>query len=62
MEKLICFLDKGWSKLSGTAGPVSLTAGAAYAPKQQAIGKWYDNGASAARGVYDHPGAKSDNL
>ncbi|MEK9210858.1 TorF family putative porin [Sphingomonas sp. 2378] len=49
-------------KLSGTTGPVSLTAGAAYAPKQQAIGKWYDNGASAAAGVYDHPGAKSDNL
>lgn len=49
-------------KLSGTTGPVSLTAGAAYAPKQQAIGKWYNNGASAATGVYDHPGAKSDNL
>jgi uncharacterized protein (TIGR02001 family) len=49
-------------KLSGTAGPASLTAGVAYAPKQQAIGRWYDNGAAAARGVYDHPGDKDDNL
>lgn len=53
---------ESFAKLSGTAGPVSLTAGVAYAPKQQAIGKWYDNGASAAAGIYDHPGAKSDNL
>lgn len=53
---------ESYVKLSGTTGPVSLTAGAAYAPKQQAIGKWYNNGASAAAGVYDHPGAKSDNL
>jgi hypothetical protein len=51
-----------FAKLSGTTGPVSLTAGVAYAPKQQAIGKWYNNGASAAAGVYDRPGAKSDNL
>ena len=49
-------------KLAGTAGPATLTAGAAYAPKQQAIGKWYDTGAAAAAGVYDHPGAKDDNL
>lgn len=49
-------------KLSGIAGPAALTAGVAYAPKQQAIGKWYNNGASAAAGVYDHPGAKDDNL
>ena len=49
-------------KLTGTAGPATLTAGAAYAPKQQAIGKWYDTGAAAAAGVYDHPGAKDDNL
>ncbi|MGR6329186.1 TorF family putative porin [Sphingomonas sp. XXL09] len=51
-----------YAKLSGTIGPASLLAGVAYAPKQQAIGKWYDTGASAAAGVYDHPGAKGDNL
>jgi len=51
-----------YAQLSGTTGPVSLTAGVAYAPRQQAIGKWYNNGTSAAAGVYDHPGAKSDNL
>lgn len=49
-------------KLSGTAGPVTLLAGVAYAPKQQALGKWYDTGADAAAGVYNHPGAKADNL
>jgi len=51
-----------YAKLSGTIGPASLLAGVAYAPKQRAIGKWYDGGASAAAGVYDHPGAKGDNL
>ncbi len=51
-----------YAKLSGTAGPATLTAGVAYAPKQQAIGKWYDTGADAAAGVYNHPGAKDDNL
>ncbi len=49
-------------KLSGTTGPVTLTAAAAYAPKQQAIGKWYATGADAAAGVYTRPGAKDDNL
>lgn len=51
-----------YAKLTGTTGPATLTAGVAYAPKQQAIGKWYDSGADAARGVYDYPGAKDDNL
>ena len=51
-----------YAKLTGTAGPATLTAGVAYAPRQQAIGKWYDSGAAAAAGVYDHPGAKDDNL
>jgi uncharacterized protein (TIGR02001 family) len=51
-----------YAKLTGTAGPATLTAGVAYAPKQQALGRWYDGGASAAAGVYDHPGAKDDNL
>ena len=49
-------------KLTGTAGPATLTAGAAYAPRQQAIGKWYDTGADAANGVYTNAGAKDDNL
>lgn len=29
-----------YAKLSGTAGPVSLLAGVAYAPQQQALGNW----------------------
>ncbi|HEX8387929.1 MAG TPA: TorF family putative porin [Sphingomonas sp.] len=49
-------------KLSGTAGPLSLTAGVAYAPKQQALGNYYFNGASAAAGVYDDEGDRNDNL
>lgn len=49
-------------KLSGTVGPASLTAGVAYAPKQEALGKWYNSGASAVAGVYDNPGDKKDNL
>ena len=51
-----------YAKLSGTAGPVNLTAGVAYAPKQQALGPWYSNGTSAANGVYDRVNAKDDNL
>lgn len=49
-------------KVSGTMGPAALTVGAAYAPKQEALGAWYFNGASAAEGTYDDPGAKGDNL
>ncbi len=49
-------------KLTGTAGPATLTAGVAYAPRQQAIGRWYRTGADAAAGVYTSPGAKDDNL
>ena len=51
-----------FAKLSGTIGPVNLLAGVAYAPKQQALGKWYNSGASAQTGVYDNPGKKNDNL
>ena len=51
-----------YAKLSGTLGPASLTAGVAYAPKQEALGSWYLNGTSAASGVYDRPGDKNDNL
>ena len=49
-------------KLSGTLGPASLTAGVAYAPKQEALGAWFSNGTLAAAGVYDNPGDKNDNL
>ena len=51
-----------YAKLTGTAGPATLTAGVAYAPRQQAIGRWYSTGADAAAGVYNRPGAKDDNL
>ncbi len=51
-----------YAKLTGTAGPATLTAGVAYAPKQQAIGKWYNTGADAAAGVYNDPSDKDDNL
>ncbi|MCC2981035.1 TorF family putative porin [Sphingomonas sp. IC4-52] len=49
-------------KLTGIAGPATLTAGVAYAPKQQALGRWYRTGADAAAGTYTDPGAKDDNL
>lgn len=49
-------------KLSGTAGPVNLTAGVAYAPKQEALGPWSSTGAIAVTVPYDNPGAKDDNL
>lgn len=51
-----------YAKLSGTTGPLSLTAGVAYAPKQEALGAWYATGADAAAGVYTNPGDKNDNL
>jgi uncharacterized protein (TIGR02001 family) len=49
-------------KLSSTVGPANVTAGVAYAPKQQALGRWYNSGASAQTGVYDNPGVGDDNL
>ncbi|MFC3579567.1 TorF family putative porin [Sphingomonas hylomeconis] len=53
-------------KLSGTIGPVSLLAGVAYAPKQEALGNWSFTGANAqavlAGGAYDNAGDKEDNL
>lgn len=51
-----------YARLNGTAGAATLTAGVAYAPKQQAIGRWYNTGTDAAIGAYNHPGAKDDNL
>lgn len=49
-------------KLSGTAGPVSLLAGVAYAPKQQSLGAWYFTGAAYQTGIPDDEFAKDDNL
>jgi hypothetical protein len=49
-------------KLSGTAGPVSLTAGVAYAPRQQALGRVYRTGAEFVAGTAFDPGDKEDNL
>jgi len=49
-------------KLSDKTGPATLTAGVAYAPRQQALGRWYLTGAHAAAGSYDAPGTKDDNL
>ena len=48
-------------KVGTTLGPVSALVGVAYAPKQEALGSWYLNGASAASGVYDKPGDKAAN-
>jgi hypothetical protein len=49
-------------KVSGTVGPATLLVGVAYAPQQQALGKWYNSGTSYGNGVPDKPFAKSDNL
>lgn len=49
-------------KVSGTAGPVNLLGGVAYAPKQEALGRWYLTGASYGTGVPDAAGDKEDNL
>ncbi|HEX7858564.1 MAG TPA: TorF family putative porin [Sphingobium sp.] len=55
-------------KLSGTLGPVSATAGVAYAPKQKSLGAWYVSGESFSNNFVpdhetpDNPGAKGDNL
>lgn len=51
-----------YAKLSGTIGPATLLAGVAYAPPQQALGRWYAGGADAATGVYTDPGDTKDNL
>lgn len=51
-------------KLSGTVGPATLTAGVAYAPKQEALGRVYPNAASQdpTSGIPTFPGDKEDNL
>ncbi|EJU10480.1 MULTISPECIES: TorF family putative porin [Sphingomonadaceae] len=49
-------------KVSGSVGPANLLVGAAYAPKQEALGRWYLDADSYATGIPDAPGAKSDNF
>lgn len=49
-------------KLSGDLGPARVLVGAAYAPRQEALGRVYDSGTSYAAGIPDNPGAKSDNV
>lgn len=49
-------------KLSSQLGPVKGLVGVAYAPKQQALGKWYNDAFSYAGGTPDNPGKKNDNL
>ena len=45
-------------KVSGTAGPAAVLVGVAYAPKQQALGQWYDSAADTTPNI----GAKADNF
>ena len=49
-------------KVTGAVGPASLTAGVAYAPKQQALGRVYRTGAEFVAGTPFDPGDKEDNL
>lgn len=49
-------------KLSSQMGPVKGLLGVAYAPKQEALGKFYNNADSYALGIPDNPGDKEDNL
>ena len=60
---------EAYAKISGTAGPVALTAGVAFAPKQEALGGWYDEnrlgltaGQAALAGTYTNEGDKNSNL
>ena len=50
-----------FGKLSGTIGPLSLTAGVNYAPKQTSLGRFYPNAAAAAAGTPVTP-RRNDNL
>jgi uncharacterized protein (TIGR02001 family) len=51
-----------YASVSGDAGPISLTAGVAYAPSQEALGKVFLTGLAAAADFPDNPGDKEDNL
>lgn len=49
-------------KLSGDVGPASILVGVAYAPKQKALGRVYDDATAFNLGLPDTPGKKSDNV
>jgi hypothetical protein len=49
-------------KLSGGSGPLLLTAGIAFAPKQEALGRWYRTGAEFSTGIPSGSGDAEDNL
>lgn len=51
-----------YAKLSGDIGPLTLAAGVAYAPEQEALGKVFLTGAAATAGLPDNPGDNEDNL
>ncbi|MCX9147314.1 TorF family putative porin [Erythrobacter sp. WG] len=51
-----------YAKLSGAVGPVSLTAGVAYAPPQEALGNVYPTGARFVAGRPRKPGDTEPNL
>lgn len=51
-----------YARVSGQVGPVTLTAGVAYAPQQEALGNVFFTGAAAAAGLPDDTGDKEDNL
>jgi hypothetical protein len=51
-----------YGRLSSATGPLSLTAGIAYAPPQQALGTVFETGAGAQAGLADRPDDKDDNL
>ncbi len=51
-----------FARLSGSTGPLSLTAGIAYAPAQRALGNVYPSGVAAQAGIPARPNDKKDNL
>jgi uncharacterized protein (TIGR02001 family) len=51
-----------YAKLSGTLGPVSLTAGVNYAPPQESLGRWYATGAQYVAGRPRKVGDTEPNL
>lgn len=49
-------------KVSGSYGPVSMLVGVAYAPPQEALGRWYYTADAYQNGLPDDPGDKEDNF
>ena len=51
-----------YATLSGSVGPIDLSAGAAYAPSQEALGNVFPDAPSSLIGIPIDPGDKEDNL